>query len=78
MPEVEIEYCVPCGFRERALDVQQALLNGLEDQLDSVALVMGDHGVFKVTANGELVFDKEEHEFDVDDIVREVRDHAEA
>jgi len=78
MTEVEIEYCVPCGFRERALDVQEALLNGPEDEMDAVSLVMGDHGVFEVRADGETVYDKEEHEFDVDGIVREVRSAAEA
>jgi len=76
MTDVEIEYCVPCGFRERALDVQEALLNGLEDHLDSVSLVMGDHGVFEVRADGEVVYDKETDDFDVDDIVRGVRSAA--
>jgi len=73
MTRVEIEYCVPCGFRERALDVQDAILNGLEDDLDELSLVMGDHGVFTVSVDGDLVYDKEEHGFDVDGIVREVR-----
>jgi selenoprotein W-related protein len=73
MSEVEIEYCVPCGFRDRALDVQQAILNSLEQELDSIALVMGDHGVFTVSVDGEVVYDKAEDEFDVDDIVRELR-----
>jgi len=78
MTHVEIEYCVPCGFRDRALDVQQAILNGLERDLDSLTLTMGDHGVFRVRADGDLVFDKDEHEFDADDIVREVRATVEA
>ena len=73
MSEVEIEYCVPCGFRDRALDVQQAILNSLEQELDSVALVMGDHGVFTVSVDGDVVYDKAEDEFDADDIVRELR-----
>lgn len=73
MADVTIEYCVPCGFRERALDVQQAILTGLERQLDSVTLVMGDHGVFNVRVDGKTVYDKDEDEFDVDDVVREVR-----
>jgi len=76
MADVEIEYCVPCGFRERALDVQEAILNGLESELDSVSLVMGDHGVFVVRVDDEVVYDKEEDEFDVDGLVREVREHA--
>jgi selenoprotein W-related protein len=78
MTTVEIEYCVPCGFRERALDVQSAILNGLEQELDELALVMGDHGVFKVRADGDVVYDKEDDEFDVDDIVRELRETATA
>jgi|GEM_PF-6669162 len=35
MADVTIEYCVPCGFRERALDLQKAILTGLERELDS-------------------------------------------
>jgi selenoprotein W-related protein len=76
MTAVEIEYCVPCGFRQRALDVQQAILGGLERELDSISLVMGDHGVFRVAVDGETVYDKAEDEFDVDRIVREVRDQV--
>lgn len=73
MATVEIEYCVPCGFRERALDVQEAILNGVEEELEELSLVMGDHGVFTVSVDGETVFDKEEDEFDVDEITRSVR-----
>ena len=78
MSHVEIKYCVPCGFRDRALDVQQAILNGLETELDSVSLVMGDHGVFKVRLDEEVIYDKDEDEFDVDDIVRELREATDA
>ena len=78
MSHVEIEYCVPCGFRDRALDVQQAILNGLETELDSVSLVMGDHGVFKVRLDEEVIYDKDEDEFDVDNIVRELREATDA
>lgn len=74
MSDVEIEYCVPCGFRQRALDVQEAILNGVEAELSELSLVMGDHGVFTVSVDGETVFDKEEDEFDVDDIARDVRE----
>jgi selenoprotein W-related protein len=74
MSDVEIEYCVPCGFRERALDVQEAILNGVEEELGELSLVMGDHGVFTVSVDGETVFDKADDEFDVDDIARDVRE----
>ena len=73
MGDVTIEYCVPCGFRERAIDVQRAILNGLERDLDRVSLVTGDHGVFRVAVDGETVYEKSEDDYDVDDIVREVR-----
>ncbi|MXR52880.1 SelT/SelW/SelH family protein [Halovenus sp. WSH3] len=76
MTTVEIEYCVPCGFRERALDVQQAILNGLETELEELSLVMGDHGIFQVRADGEVIYDKAEDDLDVDEIVREIRAHA--
>jgi len=73
MTEVEIEYCVPCGFRERAIDVQRAILNGVESELDRVVLTMGDHGVFRVTVDGEPAYQKSEDEYDIDGIVRQVR-----
>jgi len=74
MTTVEIEYCVPCGFRERALDVERAILNALETDLDRVSLVMGDHGVFRVTVDGESVYEKSEDDYDIDGIVRQVRE----
>jgi len=74
MTTVEIEYCVPCGFRDRALDVERAILTALETDLAELRLTMGDHGVFVVRVDGEVVYDKSEDEFDVDEIVRDVRE----
>ncbi|MFD1512150.1 SelT/SelW/SelH family protein [Halomarina rubra] len=73
MTAVEIEYCVPCGFLERAEQVQHALLSSLGERLDRVALVTGDHGILEVRVDGTVVFEKESDEFDVDAIVRAVR-----
>ncbi|EMA39129.1 SelT/SelW/SelH family protein [Halococcus hamelinensis] len=73
MTDVEIEYCVPCGFLDRAEAIQHALLTSFGDDLDRVALVTGDHGVLEVRVDGQVVFEKEEDEYDVDGIVREVR-----
>ena len=78
MTDVEIEYCVPCGMLDRAQDVQHAILSEYGERLDSVALVTGDSGVFKVRANDEQVFDKDEDEFDVDAIVESVGEHVSA
>lgn len=76
MTTVEIEYCVPCGFLNRAEDVQHSLLTTFGEQLDAVTLRTGDNGVFTVSVDGETVFDKYEDEFDVDGIVREVRERV--
>lgn len=72
MTTVEIEYCVPCGMLDRAQDVQHAVLAEYGEEVDSVALVTGDNGVFEVRADGDVVFDKESDEFDVDAIVESV------
>ncbi|MFC6988335.1 SelT/SelW/SelH family protein [Haloplanus sp. GCM10025708] len=76
MTRVEIEYCVPCGFLERAERVQHALLERFGEELDAVALVTGAHGVFHVDVDGETVYDKDEADeaFDVEAIVDRVAD----
>ncbi|MFB6159631.1 MAG: SelT/SelW/SelH family protein [Haloferacaceae archaeon] len=74
MTEVEIEYCVPCGFLPRAEDVQHRLLDEFGGRIDRVALVTGDHGVFTVAVDGERVFDKEKDEYDLDAVVDRVAD----
>ncbi|WP_144798097.1 SelT/SelW/SelH family protein [Halorubrum depositum] len=76
MTRVEIEFCVPCGFLNRAQDVSEALLKQFGEELDEVALVTGDSGVFVVRADDEVVFDKTEDEYDVDAIVRAVRPYV--
>ncbi|MFC4246455.1 SelT/SelW/SelH family protein [Natribaculum luteum] len=74
MTTVQIEYCVPCGFLNRAEDVQHALLTNFGQELEAVTLRTGDHGVFTVHVDDEKVFDKADDEFDVDEIVRSVRE----
>lgn len=73
MTTVEIEYCVPCGFLNRASDLAETLLSTFGDDLDRVSLVTGDHGVFVVRVDDEVVFDKAEDDYDVDEITRNVR-----
>jgi len=76
MTTVEIEYCVPCGFLNRAEDVQHALLTTFGEKLDAVVLKTGANGVFTVSVDGETVFDKHDDAFDVDEIVRRVRPYT--
>jgi selenoprotein W-related protein len=74
MSTIEIEYCVPCGFLERAEEIQHALLEQFGNRLDRVALVTGDHGVLTGAVDGDVVWDKEEDEYDIDAITRRVRE----
>lgn len=76
MTTVEIEYCVPCGHLDRAIGLQRAILQALERDLEAVTLRTGEGGVFRVDVDGETIFDVAEDEFDVDEIVRAVRQRS--
>jgi len=75
---VEIEYCVPCGHLDRAVDLQRDLLALFGQQLETVALRPGDGGVFVVRVDGEQVFDKSTDEYDEEAITEAVRERAQA
>jgi selenoprotein W-related protein len=76
MTTVEIEYCVPCGFLDRAEAIQHQLLQQFGERLDSVALVTGDHGILQVRVDDDVVWDKAADEYDLDEITRRVREHV--
>lgn len=69
MTEVEIEYCVPCGLRNNALETADRILAEFSHDLDGVELTPGHGGVFKVYVNSEVVFDKDEQDYDIETIV---------
>jgi selenoprotein W-related protein len=75
---IEIEYCVPCGLLDRAVDLQRDLLALFGQQLETVALRPGDGGVFVVRVDGEQVFDKSTDEYDVEAIADAVRERMQA
>lgn len=66
MTAVDIEYCVPCGFLDRAVETQTRLLKEFGRDLDGVTLTPGHGGVFVVTAGGETVWDRDVHGADAD------------
>jgi selenoprotein W-related protein len=72
MSTVDIEYCVPCGHLDRAVQTQRALLETFGQRLDGVQLTTGDGGVFKIRIDGELVWDNADDGYDLDDIVETV------
>lgn len=73
MTDVEIEFCLPCGYLNRAEDVQHVLLQSFGESIDSITLIPGANGVFTVTVDDVTIYDISEAEYDVDEIAREVR-----
>lgn len=78
MTHVEIEYCVPCGHRDNAMQTAEAILEAFGRDLEGVQLTPGDGGVFRVSADGDVVFDKEESGYDLDAIVDDVGSRIDA
>ena len=80
MTEVNIEYCVPCGLLEYAVETQETLLKEFGQDLNGVRLQPSHGGVFKVHADDDLIWDKDEHdgEIDLEAITEAVHDRAHA
>ncbi|MCA9235517.1 MAG: SelT/SelW/SelH family protein [Planctomycetales bacterium] len=57
-PRVEIEYCTQCRWLLRAGWTAQELLTTFVDELGEVALAPGTGGVFRVTVDDRLVWDR--------------------
>lgn len=66
MTEVNIEYCVPCGLLEHAVQTQETLLEEFGQDVSGVRLQPGHGGVFTVHADDVLVWDKDEHDGAID------------
>lgn len=57
-PLIRIEYCTGCKWLLRAAWTAQELLSTFEKDLAEVALVPAGSGVFRVSLNGEVVWDR--------------------
>jgi selenoprotein W-related protein len=68
---VEIEYCVPCGHLDWAIDTQRVILERFGRRLDGVRLKTGHGGVFTIRVNGEQIYDKTKG-FDIDRILSDI------
>jgi selenoprotein W-related protein len=66
MTSVEVEYCVPYGLRDLAIQTQTRLLDEFGQKLDSVTLSPGHGGVFVVRADSEKVLGKDVRGADLD------------
>jgi selenoprotein W-related protein len=71
--EVEIEYCVPCGHLERAIDTQRAILERFGRRLGGVRLKTGQGGVFTISVDSEQIYDRT-HGFDIDRIIGDIEE----
>lgn len=69
--QVEIEYCVPCGHLDRAIDTQKSILEHFGRDLDGVKLKTGHGGIFTIRVDGEEIYDVSQG-FDLDRIVSEI------
>lgn len=69
--KVEIEYCVPCGHLDRAIDTQRAILERFGQGVDGVRLKTGHGGVFTIRVDGEQINDQSQG-FDLDGIVGDI------
>lgn len=75
--EIEIEYCVPCGFRKHALEIQKNLLDRVEEAVDRIALKPGHGGVVIIRVDGEQVFHSGEDEYEPDELIDMVAERVE-
>ncbi len=56
---IAITYCTQCQWLLRAAWMAQELLATFPTELGEVALVPGTGGIFQITSNGELIWDRE-------------------
>lgn len=76
--EIEIEYCVPCGYLARAEEIEHALLSRLDRRVERLVLVPSRGGVLRVEVDGEPLFDKERDVYDVEAIASAVQERLAA
>lgn len=65
---VEIEYCVPCGHLDRAIDTQRAILDHFGRRIDGVRLKTGRGGVFTIRVDDEDIYDNTQR-FGLDELI---------
>ncbi|WP_129842013.1 SelT/SelW/SelH family protein [Streptomyces sp. RFCAC02] len=61
--EIRIEYCTRCRWLPRAAWLAQELLGTFEGDVRSVALRPGTGGVFRVSVDDEVIWDRAEQGF---------------
>lgn len=58
-PAISITYCIGCNWMLRAAWMAQELLSTFQEDLGAVTLVPGETGgVFEITLNGEVIWER--------------------
>ena len=75
-PTVTIRYCTQCNWMLRATWMAQELLHSFSDAIAAVTLVPGSGGIFRIEADGEVIWErKRDGGFpDAAELKRRVRD----
>lgn len=78
LPRLAIQYCTGCRWLLRAAWMAQELLTTFEKELAEVALQPGSGGVFRITLEGEQLWDrKDDGGFpDIKELKQRVRDRV--
>lgn len=77
-PRLSITYCTQCNWLLRAGWMAQELLSSFGQELGEVTIIPGTGGVFEITCDGELIWErKRDGGFpDAAELKRRVRDLA--
>jgi selenoprotein W-related protein len=77
-PVIRITYCTQCNWLLRAGWMAQELLSSFGQELGEVTIIPGTGGVFEITCDGELIWErKRDGGFpDAAELKRRVRDLA--
>ncbi|TCV98328.1 SelT/SelW/SelH family protein [Biostraticola tofi] len=78
LPAITIHYCSQCNWLLRAGWMAQELLNTFSTELASVTLLPGTGGIYQITVDGMLIWDrKTDGGFpDAAELKRRLRDHC--
>jgi selenoprotein W-related protein len=61
-PRIAIRYCTQCQWLLRAAWMAQELLQTFGDDLREVALIPGTGGIFSISVNDEVIWDRKARE----------------
>jgi selenoprotein W-related protein len=71
--DIEIQYCVPCGHLNRAIDIQKSLLEHFGQKIAGVRLKTGDSGIFEIRVNGDRIYEKADS-FDLNTVISRIEE----